>query len=126
MASSKRVFVSFAVEDRALRDLLVGQRLNSKAPFEWQDFSVKQPWDEAWKTNCRTRIRSCDGLIGIITNNTPKAEGQLWEIRCGYHEGKPVMLIYGNNDRPRLPDDLANKRILTWTWDNIAKFIDSL
>jgi len=124
--SKKRVFVAFAVEDRNLRDLLVGQRLHSKTPFEWQDFSVKEPWDEQWKTNCRSRVRGCDGLIGLITKHTPKAEGQLWEIRCGYSGGKPVMLIYGGDDRPTLPRDLADKRVLTWTWDNISNFIDRL
>lgn len=125
-ASKKRVFVAFAVEDRNLRDLLVGQRLHAKTPFEWQDFSVKQPWDEKWKTNCRARIRNCNGLIGLITKNTSQAEGQLWEIRCGYAEGIPVMLMYGGSDRPRLPADLAGKRMLTWTWDHVRNFIDGL
>jgi hypothetical protein len=124
--AKKRVFVAFAVEDRDLRDLLVSQRLHTKTPFDWQDFSVKKPWDENWKANCRTRIRGCDGLIGLITNNTPKADGQLWEIRCGYEEEVPVMLLYGKSDRPVLPNDIAHKRILTWTWDNIRNFIDRI
>ncbi|MFR7764720.1 MAG: hypothetical protein ACLU05_04810 [Anaerococcus obesiensis] len=41
--------------------------------------SVKQPWTSSWKTNCRTKIRSCDGMIAIITSNTKNADGQLWE-----------------------------------------------
>ena len=36
--------------------------------------SVKEPWDEKWKTNCRTRIKGRDGVIGLISKNTPKAE----------------------------------------------------
>jgi len=68
---TKRVFTSFAIEDRGLRDLLVGQRLHTDTPFEWTDMSVKTPWDEQWKTLCRTRIRGCEGVIGIITHSTP-------------------------------------------------------
>ena len=122
----KRVFIAFAVEDRGLRDLLVGQRLATFTPFEWQDFSVKEPWSSQWKSNCRSRIKGCHGLIGLITKNTPRADGQLWEIQCGYEEKIPVMLIYGTSDRPTLPSMLAGKRILTWTWDNISNFIGAL
>ena len=58
----KRIFISFAKEDIRLRDLLVGQSRNDNCPFEFIDMSVKQPWDSAWKTNCRTKIKGCDGV----------------------------------------------------------------
>ena len=48
---AKRIFISFAIEDERLRDLLVGQARNEKSPFEFVDMSVKEPWDSAWKTN---------------------------------------------------------------------------
>ncbi len=57
----KRIFSSFAIEDRNLRDFLVGQARNERAPFEFTDMSVKEPWSSSWKTNCRTRIKGCDG-----------------------------------------------------------------
>lgn len=127
MAKNNRIFISFAIEDANLRTLLVGQGLNAKTPFSFVDMSVKQPWDSAWKTNCRTKIKGCDGLIGIITNNTVKAEGQLWEIQCAYEENIPVMLIYGNDDRPaNLPEPVKGRLINSWTWDNIAKFLAKL
>lgn len=127
MANKFRVFTSFAIEDANLRTLLVGQSKNNKSPFQFVDMSVKEPWDSAWKTNCRTKIKGCDGVIGIITNNTPKATGQLWEIACAYEEGIPVLLIYGNEDRPsNLPDPVKGRRILLWTWSNISTFLDKL
>ena len=96
---NKRVFISFAVEDKVLRDFLVGQKRNDNIDISFMDYSVKEPWDEKWKTNCRTRIKGCDGLIGIITTNTPKADGQLWELKCGYDEGVPTLLIHGYSVR---------------------------
>ena len=63
----KRIFISFAIEDENLRDLLKGQARNKNSPFEFVDMSVKQPWDSKWKTNCRIRIKGCDGVISIIT-----------------------------------------------------------
>lgn len=122
-----RLFISFAIEDRALRDLLKGQSLNTSTPFSFTDMSVKEPWDSAWKTNCRSRIKGCDGVIGIITSNTPKADGQLWELKCAYEENVPVLLIYGDDSRPAYtPSVISDKRIFAWSWDTIANFIDRI
>lgn len=128
MATKNRVFISFAIEDSNLRDFLVGQGRNNKTPFSFVDMSVKQAWDSAWKTNCRTRIKGCDGVIGIITKNTKSADGQLWELKCAYEENIPVLLIYGHSeDRPTsLPEPVNGRRILNWTWDNISNFLNKL
>ena len=116
--SKKRIFISFAIEDKSLRDMLKGQARNEKAPFEFVDMSVKKPWDSAWKTNCRSRIKGCDGVIAIVTKNTKKAEGQLWEINCANEESIPVLPIWGTsdvNERPKkLPSELSGKRIYNW------------
>lgn len=122
----RRIFISFAIEDEALRTLLVGQARNKKSPFEFVDMSVKEPWDAKWKTNCRTRIKGCDGLMALISGSTPKADGQLWEIRCAYEEEVPVMFIWVNDERPALPDQLKGRRIHQWTWENIGAFLDKL
>src|SRR5258708_19036440 len=100
---SKRVFVAFAVEDTTYRDFLSGQSKLEKSPFEFTDMSAKEPWDEKWKTNCRTRIRSSDGVVALVSKNTVKATGQLWEIQCAYDEKKPVMPMWINDERPTIP-----------------------
>lgn len=125
---SKRVFTSFAIEDRGIRDLLVGQRLNTRVPFEFTDMSVKEPWDTGWKERCRTRIKGCDGVIGLITHNTPSATGQLWELKCANEEKKPVLLLYGYSDkRPSsIPAEIQGRQINLWTWERISSFVNSL
>lgn len=38
-----RIFTSFAIEDRNLRDLLVGQKRNTRTQIGFTDYSVKDP-----------------------------------------------------------------------------------
>ncbi|MBS4221873.1 TIR domain-containing protein [Lederbergia citrea] len=126
--SKKRVFISFAMEDKSLRDFLVGQARNENSPFEFVDMSVKKPWDSAWKTNCRTRIKGCDGVLVIVTKNTKNADGQLWEVKCAREEGILIKGVWGyRDDKPGLlPRELEGLRVVYWKWDNIANWIKTL
>jgi hypothetical protein len=123
---SKRVFIAFAVEDKTFRHFLVGHARHPKTPFEFVDMSVKEPWDANWKTNCRARVKGCDGVIALISKNTAKADGELWEIRCAYEEEIPTMLMWINDERPAVPSVLNGKRINVWSWDNLTSFIEGL
>lgn len=125
--TKKRIFISFAMEDKKLRDLLIGQRNNEQSPFEFTDMSVKQPWDSSWKTNCRIRIKGCAGMIGIITNSTKDADGQLWKIKCAKEEGVPLLLIYGyTNKNFIIPPEIKGFTIYEWRWEKINNWINSL
>lgn len=124
----KRIFISFAAEDARLRDLLVGQSKNDNCPFEFVDMSVKRPWDHAWKTQCRTKIKGCDGVIAIITKNTRNADGELWEINCAREEDIPYLGIWGHDDDRfmTLPRNLGTITISNWSWPALAKWIREL
>lgn len=124
----KRIFISFAIEDQNLRDLLKGQSQNTNSPFEFIDMSVKQPWDSQWKTKCRTRIKGCDGMITIITQNTKNASGQIWEMNCAQEEGVSILAIYGNNNHigAIIPNECAYIPIEDWNWEKISKWIKNL
>jgi hypothetical protein len=128
--ADKRIFISFAMENKVLRDFLVGQKRNDNIDISFTDYSVKEPWSSSWKTNCRTRIKGCDGVIGIITKDTPNADGQLWELKCGYEEGVPTLLIHGySSASDRLvtkPSEIAGKTIKDWSVENISAFLKSL
>lgn len=123
MADKKVVFIAFAIEDVKQRDLLKGQSLNTKSPFEYVDMSVKQPYDKEWKDKVRARIRRSDGVIVLVSRNSLTSTGQKWEIECAKEEGKKIRGIWAyTNDRTDLPG--VNTKV--WTWDNIKDFIDSL
>jgi hypothetical protein len=90
--------------------------------------SAKERWDEKWSTNCRTRIKGCGGVIALVSKTTANAEGALWEVRCASDEKVPLRGVYCTVDnRPAmLPAEFNGVRVVDWTWDNIASFINSL
>ena len=127
MAKNNRIFIAFPSEDSKYRDFLVGQARNEKSPFSFVDMSVKEPWDEKWRTNCNSKIKGCDGLIFLVTSNLKKADGAIWEIKCAKKEGIPILGIYiGNSTYIDVPTDLWSETCKSWTWDNIAGFINYL
>ena len=123
MADTKTVFVAFAIEDKTQRDLLKGQSLHPRAPYEFTDMSVKEPYDSGWKEKVRARIRRSHGVIALASRNSLTSSGQKWEIQCAQDEDKPFLGIwaYANDRTP-----LVGVRTVVWTDANIARFIDSL
>jgi|SRR6266511_5646616 len=122
----RRVFIAFAKEDEHIRDLLKGQSLNTDSPFEYVDMSVKEPYSSEWKEKVRTRIRGSHGVIALISKSTPSADGELWEIRCAVDEEKPLLGLWIYKGDRTEPTIMKGQKIVVWTWDAIAKFIDSL
>lgn len=90
--------------------------------------SVKEPWDEEWKKKCRTRIKGCDGAIALVSKNTAKATGELWEVKTIKEEGVPIIGVYTTtDDRPSsLPTEFSGVTVKAWTWANIKAFLDKL
>ena len=123
MAEKKVVFVAFAIEDEHQRDLLKGQSLHPRAPFEFIDMSVKEPYDRDWKDRVRTRIKRSHGVIVLVSKNSHTSSGQKWEIQCAKEEGKPIRGIWAY-----ATDRASITGVSTYAWSdaNISGFIDSL
>src|SRR5574337_1015231 len=94
MADTKVIFVAFAIEDEKQRDLLKGQSLHTRSPFEYIDMSVKEAYTSEWKERVRTRIRRSHGVIALVSKNSPSSTGQKWEISCAREEKKPILGIW--------------------------------
>lgn len=123
MSDKKTIFVAFAIEDERQRDLLKGQSLNTKSPFEYVDMSVKEAYDENWKEKVRTRIKRSDGVIALVSKNSLISSGQKWEIQCAREEKKKVLGIWIYKDDRT---NIVGVNTVTWTWEAISNFIDSL
>jgi hypothetical protein len=123
MADKKIVFIAFAIEDETQRDFLKGQSLHPRAPFEFIDMSVKDPYDANWKDRVRTRIRRSDGVIALVSKASLGSSGQKWEISCAKEEKKSMRGIWAySEDRT----NLAGVNTVAWNDKNISDFIDSL
>ena len=125
--ANKRVFVAFAAEDAYARDFLRGQAKNDESPFEFVDMSIKEPFDEKWKTQCRTKIKGCQGVIALISKKTRNADGARWEMNCANEERKPLLGVHiHKDDKGAIPPELDGKKVIEWTWNGIASFINKL
>lgn len=123
MAEKKVIFVAFAIEDERIRNMIKGQSLNTKSPFEYVDMSVKEAYDEEWKKKVRTRILRSDGVVVVVSKNSLNSSGQKWEILCAKEEKKKICGIWAyKEDRT----NLVGVNTMVWTWDNITNWIDSL
>lgn len=123
MADQKVVFVAFAIEDKTQRDFLKGQSLHPRAPYEFVDMSVKEPYDSEWKERVRTRIRRSNGVIALVSKNSLTSSGQKWEIACAKEEKKKICGIWAYSDDRT---NIAGVSTSVWSDKNISDFIDSL
>jgi len=123
MASKKTIFIAFAIEDENIRNMIKGQSLHTNSSFEYIDMSVKEAYEDEWKKKVRTRILRSDGVLVIASKNSLKSSGQEWEIQCAKEEKKRIRGIWAyKGDRT----NIAGVNTMTWTWDNIANWIDGL
>jgi hypothetical protein len=123
VADKRIVFVAFAIEDKAQRDFLKGQSLNTNSHFDYVDMSVKDPYQSEWKERVRARIRRSDGVIALISKSSLSSSGEKWEIECAKQEKKPLRGIWAySEDRTKI----EGVNTVVWTWDNVTAFINSL
>ena len=123
VAEKKVVFIAFAIADETQRDFLKGQTLHPRAPFEFIDMSVKEPYDDNWKDRVRTRIKRSDGVIVLVSKNSLQSSGQKWEVTCAKEEKKRIRGIWAySEDRT----NFEGVSTVVWSDKNISDFIDTL
>jgi len=126
----KRIFISFAIEDKKYRDYLVEQAKSNRSPFYFIDMSVKKPWKQSeWKKRCRTKIKKCDGVIVLLSKKTYHASGVRFEMKCANEEDKPmigIQIFKKQEKQGSIPSELEDKEVISWSFDNLQKFIESL
>ncbi len=122
-----KVFISFAIEDKHYRTMLAGQADHDRTPFEFVDMSVWEAWDTEWKAKCLARIKTCNGMIVLISPNTASASGVRYEIQCAKQLNLPLMLMYVDDRRNyTLPPEAVGARINIWSWPNLKSFVGGL
>lgn len=123
----RNVFISFHVDDEAQVNFLRNQAKGENSDLEFRDYSVKEPFDEKWKTQCRERIAQTSALICMIGPSTSNREAVDWEIEEAYKQGKKVIgvRIYRDEAHPIPAPLVAHRaRIINWDLSEIRKFLD--
>jgi len=122
----RNVFISFNVEDKAQVDLLRSQAKDERFGLEFRDYSVKEPFDEKWKTNCRDRIAQTSATICMMGPDTATRPAVIWELEESYRQGKLVIgvRIYRDRNYP-IPKPLLDNRapIINWDIDELNRLL---
>jgi len=72
----------------------------------------------------RQRIKQCRVAIQLVSKNTTKADGAIWEINCAKEEGIPAFGVWvSESDQGIVPSCFNNNNIIKWTWDGVANMI---
>ena len=123
---AKRAFISFDFDhDEDLRNLLAGQAKHPDTPFEFADWSVKEPMSGDWKDKVRRRIRATDLTIVICGEYTDKAPGVAAELSITRDEKKPYFLLWGRSGKActKPASALVTDKVYNWTWDNLKALV---
>lgn len=128
--ANPRAFISFDFDNNeGQKKYFVGQSINSKTPFNIEDWSSKTelPQDE-WEKLIHDKINKCNILIVLVGRHMATATGVVKEIAFAKKHNVPVFGIYvdGANSSSNLPDGLTSGRIVPWEWDKIASAINQL
>lgn len=119
-----RAFISFEMEDKWARDFLVQHAKDKKNDIEFYDFSVKDPFDSKWKTECKKRIAMTKGTIVLIGPTTYKSEAVLWEIAESNRQEHYIFGIQINKEKTHtIPAGLPSKNVIRWDFSQMVDWL---
>jgi hypothetical protein len=127
----RNVFISFAYEDVQQVNLLRGQARNENSDIEFNDWSLREPFDseraEYIRTGIRERINQCSVTLVYVSDDTIISKWVDWEIRESVRLGKAVVAVYSGTRPTRLPTALSEIGVspIPWTHEGISQAIDA-
>jgi len=98
-AQVRNVFISFHIEDEDQVRLLRHQARDNQFGAHFRDYSVKEPFDEKWRSQCRERIEQTSALICMIGEDTWDRKAVEWEIREAHRQNKLIIGVRIHRDR---------------------------
>ena len=122
----KQAFISFDVDhDENLRDSLVTQAKNRDSPFNFNDCSVRESFDERWRQQVRAIIRKVNLVIFICGEHTHDAKGVSAEMSITQEEDKRYFLLRGRPKKTcKKPKGAkSSDEIHKWKWSKLEELI---
>ena len=94
----KNVFISFATEDMNEVNLLRGQAKNENSDIEFNDHSVREPYNseraEYIKRKIAERINRTSTTVVYLSKNTAQSQWVKWEVEKSIEMGKRVIAVH--------------------------------
>jgi hypothetical protein len=124
--AAPRAFISFEMEDRWARDFLVQQAKSKNNDIAFYDYSVKDPFDAKWKTECTKRIAMTRGTIVMVGPTTHRSDAVLWEIAETVRQDHYIFGIQIHSDKTHaIPAGLPAKNVIRWDFDQITQWLST-
>ena len=116
------VFISFSSDDLDEVNLLRGQAKNENSDIEFNDWSLKEPFDskkaDYIKRGIRERIRQCSVTVVYMSEKTADSKWVNWEIRESIAMGKGVVAMHKGDKAPsRLPKAVTDNNVPVVPWN---------
>jgi len=123
--TSRHVFISFDHEDLDEVSLLRGQAKNDKVDLQFDDHSVKEPFDSTnadyIKRQIREKIDRCSVTMVYLSDKTASSKWVNWEIEESIKRGKGVVGVYkGDNAPTNLPPAFQQNGCKAVKWEHSA------
>lgn len=117
----RNVFISFDSDDLDEVNLLRGQAKNENSNIEFNDYSLKAPFNsenaDYIKRGIRERIRQSSVTVVYLSDKTADSEWVDWEIRESLAMGKGVLAMHKGDTPPkRLPKAIIENNIKVLPW----------
>jgi hypothetical protein len=126
LAGGKRnVFISFATEDINEVNLLRAQAKNENNDIEFNDHSVRAPYDSERakyiQQKITERINRSSVTVVYVSDKTAASDWVEWEVKTSLELGKKVVAVHaGDRFTGRKPSWLAEKGVKVVPWSKLA------
>ena len=124
----RNVFVSYDMDnDKGMVSFLTNQAKDDRFPFVFRDYSVKEAYEEKWKSRVRTKISQTSAVIVAIGEKTHESKAIAWEIQEAHRQGKKVIGVrLRGSKNHKIPSELKEHgdRVIKWKAKDIAKELD--
>ena len=121
----RNVFLSFATEDKGLADLFRSQVEKRQPGLVFRDYSIKEAFEQTWKTNAEQLIRASSATICLIGKTTHLSRAVDWEVRKSAEVGKHILAVSIEPTGPIVPPAFAKLKVKPLPWD-IERIADEL
>ncbi len=127
----RNIFISFDSRDLTDVNLLRGQAKNENNDLEFNDYSLKEPFNskdaEYIKNGIRERIRQASVTVIYISDITRESDWVDWEARESIAQGKGVICVYSGDTPPNRMPSFVNEfelKVIPWKHKELSDAIE--
>jgi hypothetical protein len=124
---NRNVFISFANEDKPLVELLRGEAQKEDNTLDFNDWSLRAPFDSEQadyvRRGIRERIRQASVTLVYVSDHAAKSKWVNWEVEESVKLGKKVVGVHRGVLPRKLPPAIKKHgiRVIAWSLKGIAK-----